>query len=396
MRLTMSGLDYSVASIALREQLSFTKNGVLDMDRLIAQEPGVLGAVLLSTCNRTELYLSYAGGPAPDPGELLCRAAGADYQDFAHAFVTRRGDDCVRHLMEVACGLRSQILGEDQILTQVKTAVALAREAGTADGVLETLFRTAASCGKAAKTGGRLTGLPTSAAHQAVAALKERLGDLDGKRALVIGNGEMGRLAASLLRDTGCTVTVTLRSYRHGETVVPAGCAVAPYDDRYAAMEGMDLLVSATTSPHYTVMSDSFTAVADPPRLLVDLAIPRDIQPELGSEVAGVVLLNVDDLSQQTGADAKALARVHAGIQAYMERFYQWNNYRESLPVLEELKAALRQRMGAYVESDMDAGEASSLTVDKVVDLLAGGMTDGFTPDAVQACTAKIRAHTRA
>ena len=102
------------------------------------------------------------------------------------------------------------------------------------------------------------------------------------------------------------------------------------------------------------------------------------------------------ETGQRTGADAKALARVHAGIQAYMERFYQWNNYRESLPVLEELKAALRQRMGAYVESDMDAGEASSLTVDKVVDLLAGGMTDGFTPDAVQACTAKIRAHTRA
>ena len=174
MHLTMSGLDYSVASIALREQLSFTKNGVLDMDRLIAQESGVLGAVLLSTCNRTEIYLSCAGGVAPDPGELLCRAAGADYQSFAHAFVTRRGDDCIRHLMEVACGLRSQILGEDQILTQVKTAVALAREAGTSDSVLETLFRTAAACGKAAKTGGRLTGLPTSAAHQAVAALPQK------------------------------------------------------------------------------------------------------------------------------------------------------------------------------------------------------------------------------
>ena len=396
MYLTMSGLDYSAASIALREQLSFTKSGVVDMDRMIAEDPRLRGVVLLSTCNRTEIYLSYAGGSAPDAGEVLCRAAGADYAKFAGAFLRRSGEDCIRHVMEVACGLRSQILGEDQILSQVKTAITLAREAGSADGVLETLFRTAAACGKAVKTGGRLTGLPASAAHQAVKALREKLGSLEGRRALVIGNGEMGRLAASLLRDAGCDVTVTLRSYHHGETVVPAGCAVAPYDDRYAAMEGVDLLVSATTSPHYTVMLKPFTDIENPPKFLVDLAIPRDIQPELGDQAPGVVLLNVDDLSQRTGADARELARVHGTIQEYMERFYQWNNYRESLPALEELKAALRQRMGVYVETDMDAGEAAALTIDKVVDLLAGGMTDGFTPDAVQACTAKIRAHTRA
>ena len=396
MRLTMSGLDYSAASIALREQLSFTKNGVVDMDRLIAGEPGILGAVLLSTCNRTELYLSCREeAECAEPGELLCRVAGVDYQDFARAFVTRSGEECARHLMEVACGLRSQILGEDQILAQVKMAVALAREAGTADGVLETLFRTAASCGKAAKSAGRLTALPTSAAHQAVSALRERLGDLQGKRALVIGNGEMGRLTAALLHEAGCAVTVTLRSYRHGETVVPAGCAVAPYDDRYGAMEQTDLLVSATTSPHYTVMAEPFLNVVHPPKILVDLAIPRDIQPELGEQAAGVTLLNVDDLSQRVGADARELSRVHGTVGEYMERFRQWNNYRESLPVLEGLKDALRQRMGVYVEADMDAGEAAALTVDKVVDLLAGGMTDGFTPDAVQACTAKIRSHTR-
>ncbi len=387
MHLCMSGLDYSVASIALREQLSFTKNGVLDMDCIIAANPQLLGVVLLSTCNRTELYLSCADGPDLDPGELLCRAAGADYRDFANAFVTRRDTECVRHLMEVACGLRSQILGEDQILTQVKTAVTLAREAGTSDSVLETLFRTAAACGKAAKTGGRLTGLPTSAAHQAVAALEERMGSLAGKRAMVIGNGEMGRLAASLLRDAGCAVTVTLRSYRHGETVVPAGCAVASYDDRYAAMENMDLLISATTSPHYTVMAEPFTAVVNPPKLLVDLAIPRDIQPDLGEAADGVVLLNVDDLSQKTGADAKELARVHSTIQEYMDRFYQWNNYRESLPVLEEVKTAVLDRV-----RDMDTEDA----VCKTIELLVGGVKDGFTPETLAACAAKIRAHTRA
>ncbi len=386
MNICMSGLDYSLAPIELREQLSFTKNAVVDMDRSLAAIDGVLGAVLLSTCNRTELYLSLPAGSAVDPGELLCRTAGVDYSSFAHAFVTRRGEDCARHLLEVACGLRSQILGEDQILTQVKTAASLSRTAGASDSVLETLFRIAASCGKAAKGAGRLTALPASAAHRAVEALAERLGPLSGRRAMVIGNGEMGRLAASLLHEAGCAVTVTLRSYHHGETVVPAGCAVVPYDDRYAAMEGMDLLLSATTSPHYTVLAQPLAAMAHPPQILVDLAIPRDIQPDLPSLLPQLTLLNVDDLQPSSRADAGALRRVEAVVEEYLERFFQWSNYRESLPALEEVKEALLERVG-----DMDTEEA----VLKTVDLLMGGLKEGFTPESLRLCAAKIRSHTR-
>ena len=203
----------------------------------------------------------------------------------------------------------------------------------------------------------------------------------------------MGRLAASLLVEAGCDVTVTLRSYHHGETVVPAGCAVVPYDDRFPAMENMDLVLSATTSPHYTIYAQPFQALKHPPRLLIDLAIPRDIQPETG---ALATLLNVDDLGHPvTGADAGALRRVEALMEEHLERLRQWSIYRDSLPALEDLKAALRTRIGAYLEETMDPEETADLTIDKVVDLLAGGMTDGFTSDAIQSCAAKIRAHTR-
>lgn len=394
MNIRMSGLDYGLAPIALREQLSFTKTAVAELDADICRNEGVLGAVLLSTCNRTELYLSCEEDSQADPGQLLCAAAGLAYEPFAPAFVTRRGEACQRHLMAVACGLQSQILGEDQILSQVKRAASIAREAKTMDAALETLFRTAASCGKAAKTAGRLTGVATSAAHQAVEAAKRLLGDLTGLQAMVIGNGEMGRLAAALLRDAGCDVTVTLRSYHHGETVVPAGCGVVPYDDRYAAMDGVDLVLSATTSPHYTVMTQPFLSLRNPPDLLIDLAIPRDIQPEVG-ELPGITLLNVDNLGTRLGADAKALQRVEAVMEEYLERFRQWYIYRESLPALEEMKEALQRRILVYLEDTMDAEEAAELAIDKVVDLLAGGMTDGFTSEAVRSCTAKIRLHTR-
>ena len=392
MHIIMAGLDHSLASVALREKFSFTKTAVADAVAEFARKPGVQGAVLLSTCNRTELYLSLEGEQNVAPDRLLCTAAGHPYEGYA--FVIREDEEAVRHLMEVASGLRSRILGEDQILSQVKTAAEISRQAQACDSALATLFRTAVTCGKQVKTNGHLTGVATSAAHMAVKAAQARLGSLSGKKGLVIGNGEMGRLAAGLLRDAGCTVSVTLRSYHHGETVVPAGCSVISYDDRYQAMSGMDLVISATTSPHHTIYRQDFLNIPNAPRLLIDLAIPRDIEPSTG-DLPDVTLLNVDDLGENLGADAEAIQQAQETISEYMERFHQWRVYRESLPALEEVKAALRQRIAAYLDADMDAGQAADVTIDKVVDLLAGGMTDGFTTQALQVCTAKIRSHTR-
>ena len=392
MHIIMAGLDHSLASVALREKFSFTKTAVADAVAEFARKPGVQGAVLLSTCHRTELYLSLEDDQNVAPDRLLCTAAGHPYEGYA--FVIREDEEAVRHLMEVASGLRSRILGEDQILSQVKTAAEISRQAQACDSALATLFRTAVTCGKQVKTNGHLTGVATSAAHMAVKAAQARLGSLSGKKGLVIGNGEMGRLAAGLLRDAGCTVSVTLRSYHHGETVVPAGCSVISYDDRYQAMSGMDLVISATTSPHHTIYRQDFLNIPNAPRLLIDLAIPRDIEPSTG-DLPDVTLLNVDDLGENLGADAEAIQQAQETIAEYMERFHQWQVYRESLPALEEVKAALRQRIAAYLDADMDAGQAADVTIDKVVDLLAGGMTDGFTTQALQVCTAKIRSHTR-
>ena len=394
----MSGLDYSLAPIALREQLSFTRAQAGELLRILAGRPEIGGCVLLSTCNRTELYLTEAEGAEElQPGALLCEAAGVAYTLFDQAFVTRRGEAAARHLMEVACGLKSQIWGEDQILSQVKAAAALAREAGGTDSLLETLFRTAVSAGKEVRSWVRLTSLPVSAAHRAVEALGERAGGLAGRRALVIGNGEMGRLAAVLLRDAGCAVAVTLRSYRHGETVVPAGCAVVPYEDRYAAMEGAEVLLSATTSPHYTVGEAEFRAVASPPRLLADLAIPRDIQPGIG-DLPGVFLLNVDTLgvAPGQGAGPEALERAAGILEAHMDRLRRWYGYRDSLPALEDVKASVVERVltAPALADGLDPEELVELAVGRTVELLAGGLPEALDTAALRACARKIRGNT--
>lgn len=389
----MCALDWSLAPISLREQLSFTKKQVSALDRTLCAVEGIEGAVLLSTCNRTEGYLSCVENFHPDPGGLLCCAAGADYAAFAPYFVTRSGREAARHLMEVAGGLRSQIWGEDQIVSQVKQAAVLAREAGTTDAVLETLFRTAATAGKAIKAQVRLTGVSASAAHRAAEVLARETKGFVGKRALVVGNGEMGRLCATLLHRAGCTVTVTLRTYRHGETVVPAGCSTVPYDQRLTAMDGADILISATASPHYTVTVQQLLTLKRPPRLMVDLAIPRDIQPEAGT-LPGVRLYNVDDLG--AARDRAIPPQAAEIVDKYLEQFYQWDNYRTCLPALEQVKQAVVQRILATEPDGMENRELVELTVSRTVELLSGGLKKHLTPEELARCAEKIGLHTAA
>lgn len=384
----MSGLDYERTEMALRERLSFPPERVRTLDRAIAGMEGVTGAVLLSTCNRTELYLTTEDDIAP-PGQLLCRAAREDWSVFAPCFVTREGENVGRHLLEVASGLRSQIWGEDQIITQVGRAIELAQEVESANAVLSTLFRTAVAAGKDVKTHVRLTAVPSSAAEEAVALLRQRLGGLEDRRAVVIGNGEMGRRAARLLRAAGCRVTVTLRTYRHGETVVPFGCETVAYDRRYSAIDGADILFSATTSPHYTVTRDELERLTARPGWVVDLAVPRDVEPAVGT-LEGVTLYNVDDFpgAPQT-SDAEGLAQAKQIVQRHLREFYQWWDYRECLPVMAELKAALGRRFAA------EGAENCQPIVDKTVDLLLGGLKGRVRPEDLRECAAKIDAFTR-
>ena len=386
------GLNDRKAPIALRERLSFTRGRVEELCAQLKEHSGAAGCVLLSTCNRTELYCSCPGVSVPDGPELLCRAAGVDRALFEGAFQTWTGEEAVRHLMEVAAGLRSRIWGEDQILSQVREALTIARQAGSTDSVLETLFRTAVSAGKELRTRVRVTGIPVSAAAQAVSVLEREAGGLSGKRALVIGNGEMGRLSAQLLREAGCAVTVTLRTYRHGETVVPAGCDAAPYETRYEAMEGRDLLLSATTSPHYTVAAAEFAALCHPPRLLADLAIPRDIAPEIG-DFPGVRLYNIDTLGCRV--ERAIPPEGEEILRTAMERFRQWEGYRESLPAIEHVKRAVLERVLTADLSGMEPGEAAALAAEKAVELLTGSLKSRLTAEDLEQCARKIRAHTR-
>lgn len=326
MNICMAGIDYKTAGIAMRGRFSPAADMLPPVLERVFAAPCVSGCVLLCTCNRTELYLSYERA-VPDAAALLCEAFGLAPEEYRPYFKFRRGRAAGMHLMMTAAGLRSQVRGEDQILAQVKQAAQTARTQKTTGAALETLFRLAVTAAKKIKTEIPLPAVERSAAGLAVQTLAGAAGSLKGKNALVIGNGEMGKLAASLLMDAGCNVTMTVRSYKRGAAVIPAGCGAVPYDARYDAAKQSEILISATASPHFVIRAEDLRAPV--PRYMIDLAVPRDIDPAVEA-FPGVCFWNVDTLGGAEIQDesAEKLIKIKAILDEAAAKFEKWSENR--------------------------------------------------------------------
>lgn len=374
--------------------MSFVKSKVLSILPEIAAADRVEACALLATCNRTELYI-HTSGPV-DALRLLTAAAGVEAEDYRAVATLRRGEDMVRHVIEVASGLKSQIFGDDQIVTQMRAALELAREAKTTDSVIDTLLRRAVTAGKRVKTETRLSGVPSSAAALRRAQGAAHFGSLKGRRAVVIGNGEMGRLAATLLREAGCDVTITLRSYRHGETIVPAGCKTHAYDDRCALIDGARISPSAPRPARTTRFQLSRSGRWSARRACWSIwAMPRDIDSAAADDPR-VTVWNLDDLGRLEDENAGERAHAKALVDEACAEFKAWYAYREALPVIAELKDVAAERVH-YDHGYLDLADGSdvdslvSLAVAKTVDMLLGGMKDIISPERLAGCLKHIK-----
>lgn len=340
MSIRMIGIDYHLAEVDIRAIFSFTrKSGAEAMELLIAK-PGIRGSVILSTCNRMELWASVDEDYEGSLLEELCELKGVTKEKYARYFVKRREDEAVNHLFHLTCGLKSMILAEDQIITQVKDALALARETYSTDNVLEVLFRKAVTAAKKVKTEVVFTHANVTAVDRAVEMLKGQGFDLKGRTCMVIGNGEMGKLAAQTLARHGADVTVTVRQYRSGVVNIPRGCSRINYGERMDLLPRCDLVISATSSPNHTIRRELFTdeVVIDHPIYLIDLAVPRDIEAEVG-ELEHITLYDIDDF-QITVQDAngEALAQAEEILSAEMADFYSWYDCRDLIPRIQGLQ----------------------------------------------------------
>lgn len=338
MNIQMIGIDHTTAPVEIREKFSFTTTVQSEIMADAAALPGVLGALLLSTCNRTELWVHCRPEAEPALCSCLCRAAGADAAQYRDRFRTRRGEEAVAYLFHTASGLQSQIFGEDQILTQVKEALDRARAALHTDTVLEVLFRMAITAAKKVKTGMQTSTANTGAVGTCMEMLRKEGYDFTGRRCLVIGNGKMGKLAATALREAGADVTVTVRQYRSGVVEIPAGCHRIDYGRRMELLPSCDLVVSATTSPNVTIKYDDVTASAWKDGVIfVDLAVPRDIEPRL-AELPGVRLYDIDSFQAPQSEELQHLRQQAEEILAeQIQEFLTWYDCRDMIPLTNAL-----------------------------------------------------------
>lgn len=341
MSISMIGIDYSRASVDIRAQFSFTKKNAVAALEHLKQEEGILGCVLLSTCNRMELWASTQEDWQGSLYDFLCREKGKEPADFREYFVQRIDQEAVEHLFYLTSGLKSQILAEDQIITQVKEALALSREAYCTDNVLEVLFRKAVTGAKRVKTEVTFSRGNSSVIHQAIEKLKEQGYDLLGKTCMVIGNGEMGKVTAMALREAGAKVTVTVRQYRSGMVTIPPGCDRINYGERVEFLPKCDLAVSATASPNFTLTRELLEQTGlNKELILIDLAVPRDMEPAIG-ELPGITLYDIDSFKITADSPALRESMEKAGgiLADEIADFYSWYQGRDLIPRIQEIKA---------------------------------------------------------
>ncbi len=399
----MAGIDFNKAAVEYRERFALTTAAQAAMLRSIKKLDNVLGCVMISTCNRMELWISYDKEPEKKPFDILCESFGVDSSEYSAYFTQRDGDEAVSHLFELACGLKSMVFGEEQILSQVKDAIAFAREQEAADPLLEALFRYAVTAAKKAKTKVRLIAVDRSVAGTMTKLLKSRLGGLSGVPCLVIGNGEMGKLAAKELISEGARVTMTLRQYKNGFSEIPAHSRVVDYEERYEQLARSRVIISATRSPHSTLSYEKILPFAGTEeKYLFDLAVPRDIDPRI-AELGNMKLFDIDDLGARMADESEnaGVAEVKEIIREEMAEFARWQSVRGIMPKINELSdfvlADLGERLAHGLKgSELDeesrrlVSQAASDAVSKVIVKFILSLQKDMESDMFEDCLSSL------
>jgi len=333
MALIALGLNHLTAPVALRERVAFPAEATVPALAELASEPGVREAAILSTCNRTELYCNVEAGAEDAPATWLSR-----HHELTSArideFLYRHADaDAVRHLFRVATGLESMVLGEPQILGQVKDAYGHAREAATLKAPLERLFQNTFAVAKRVRTDTRIGANPVSVAFTAVRLVERVFADLSEASVLLIGAGETIELAARhLIEAKARRLIVANRTLEHAQALATrfGGYAIA-LPDLPRHLAEADVVIASTASREPVLLHGHVAAAIAQrrrkPMFLVDIAVPRDIEPAV-AELEDVYLYTIDDLREiiddNLRSRREAAREAEAMIELSVEHFMGW------------------------------------------------------------------------
>ena len=363
--LAVVGVSHETAPVEVRERVVFGPAEAGEALLSLREEAGVEEAVLLSTCNRTEVYLFPVREDRPirAVSRLLAGKAGPVPVPLDRYVFRERGESAVRHLFHVSAGLDSMVTGEAEIQGQVKEAYQRASSLPVtpplAGPVLNRLFQMALSVGGRVRSETSIGEGTASVASVAVELARKIFGSLKGKRALVLGAGMMGELITDALRREGVEGTVVAtRTYERAESLASRlrGQAI-PFESLPEALPGADIVLSSTTAPHpvltRSLVEDSLQDARRHPLLIIDIAVPRDVEPAVGDE-AEVFLYNIDDLRKIADDHVRlregALPAAEEIIAAHSEEFRAWYTSLEVVPVIQ----ALRRQADAVRDAELE------------------------------------------
>jgi glutamyl-tRNA reductase len=365
------GTSYKTSPVEVRERLALPETRSVEFIRELRGVADVHEIVAVSTCNRTELYL-VVGDPVEAESSLLAmlsRQAGIRPMDLTAAIYAHRNCDAARHLYRVVSGLDSMLIGEAEIQGQVKRAYEAALAQETVGPLTNRLFRAALETGKRVRTETAIGEGQLSLPGAAVALVREQLGRLDGRRVVIIGTGETGELTAQALADNGVSPVfvgnrrrdraLSLARRYHGSTV--------PLDELPEELLIADIVVAATASPHLLLEAREVAQVVGAregrPMLLIDLAVPRDIDAACGT-LDGVSLYDIDDLEAVADRNRRVrqveARRAEGIIEEEIQRFATWLGSLEVLPTLTALRAHATEIATQVVQENEGKWETAS------------------------------------
>ncbi|MDK2986027.1 MAG: glutamyl-tRNA reductase [Clostridia bacterium] len=361
MYVLLVGLNHKTAPVEVREKMTFTKGQLPAALKKLSEKEHIEGCAILSTCNRTEVYATAkdAEKGLSDMKEFIKSDCNLSPLEMREHMYTKTLYEAVRHLFYVASGLDSMILGESQILGQVKDAYEVALQIGSTNGVLNTFFQHAITVGKKVRSETAIDQNPVSVSYVAVELAKQFFKDLSKHKVLVIGAGEMSILTAKHLVANGVeTVMVSNRSFDKAKQLAEQfGGEAVSFSELFERMVETDIVISATGARHYIIYPENIGAVMEARKgkslFMIDIAVPRDIHPAV-KDMEGVKLHDIDELRyvvdknlEQRKEAAMAAEEI---IDAEINDFFKWLGSLFVVPTI----VALRDKAEKIKQSELN------------------------------------------
>jgi len=357
MELVLTGINHKTAPVGIREKVAFTANDLPKALAHIRQLPEIRESAILSTCNRTEIYVVTESEKIIP--EYLSEFHHIEINHFADHLYQKRDMDAARHLFLVAGGLDSLIVGENQILSQVKQVLKFAQEAKSLGTVLFRLFQSAILAGKRIRTETALNDNPGSIGEAAVDLAEQIFGDLTGKRVLVLGAGEMGQVVMQALAKSGVSrPQLCSRTLKHAEELAHKLNGTAhPFDHLKTLLSETEIVIAATGSAKPILTRSQLEKTMRErryaPLFMIDIAVPRDVE-ESASTLENLYLYNIDDLQaivqKANQAREKEIVKASAIVDEELVKFEAW---KDSLQVIPTIRA-LNDRVEAIKKKEVE------------------------------------------